>query len=94
MTGEDRAAHSRDHYRDYRPTRAACGMGSGAAGVDGGAILGTPGVPSWPASQGRPTANARAANGQSCLPGCISTAHVIPLALPVAQSEFAAAVWR
>ncbi|MCW2654394.1 MAG: hypothetical protein QOE41_534 [Mycobacterium sp.] len=37
-------------------------------------------------------ANALAAKGQSCLPGCATTAQLIPLALPSAQSELAAAL--
>src|SRR5262245_43801 len=72
--------------------------GAGGAAVAvcveaGSGTTATPGVPSCPASHGSPTANACAAKGQSCLPGCITTAQLIPLALPVAHSEFAAAVW-
>src|SRR3954453_18646299 len=80
---------------------AACRYGAecGGAGCTpeggdaGSGTWGTPGVPSWPTSQGSAAANARAANGQSCLPGCITTAHLIPWALPIAHSELAAAVW-
>ena len=51
-----------------------------------------PGVPSCPASHGRPAENARAANGQSCLQGCVTTAHLMPLALLVAQTRIEAGV--
>src|SRR5689334_11494702 len=70
--------------------RGGGGAGSGPVGNETGD---TPGVPSREASQGRPATNARAANGQSCLPGCVTTAQSIPFALPVAHNEFAAAVW-
>src|SRR3954447_6391653 len=73
-----------------RPTGGPCGVGGDGAGRG---ITDTRGVQSGPTSHGSPTANACAANGQSCLPGCVTTAHLIPLALPVAQSELAAAFW-
>ena len=41
---------------------------------------------------GSAVAKARSAKGQSCFPGCDTTAHVIPSAAPVLQSEFAAVV--
>jgi hypothetical protein len=49
-------------------------------------------VPIWPASHGRDEVNTSAANGQSCLPGVVTTAHVMPLARPSVHSEFAASV--
>ena len=49
--------------------------GGGAPGI---AIGGTPGVPSFPASQGNTAANADAADGKSCLPGLDTTAHSMP----------------
>ena len=81
--------------KPYLPTGSACGPGAdiGARGADGSAINGTSGVSSPPASHGSAVAKALLANGQSCLPGCSTTAHLIPFALPVAHSEFAAAVW-
>jgi hypothetical protein len=53
-------------------------MGSGAAGSDGGAILGTPGVSSWPASQGSAAAKALLAKGQSWLPGRATIVQSMP----------------
>src|SRR4029077_21271710 len=73
--------------------RAGGGSDRAVGGGPGSGIAGRPGVPSWPASHGSAAANACAANGQSCLPGWVTTAHLMPSALPVAHSEFAAAVW-
>jgi hypothetical protein len=50
----------------------------GGGGPPGIAIGGTPGVPSFPASQGNAAANADAAAGKSCLPGLGTTAHSMP----------------
>src|SRR5262249_13139728 len=69
------------------------GVGTGADGGSGNRTAGTPGVPILLAIQGIAAANARAANGQSCLPGWVTTAHRMPLVLPNAHSELAAAVW-
>jgi hypothetical protein len=71
---------------------AACsidGLGAPVGSGEGG----TSGVPIWPASHGSAAANAFAANGQSCLPGWLTTAQLIPLAAPNAHNEFAAAAW-
>ena len=80
----------------------AAGAGAVALGRDGfvgrgrdgpgSGTRGTPGVPICPASQGSAAANAREANGQSCLPLPGTTAQSIPYVLPSAHSEFAAAV--
>jgi hypothetical protein len=48
---------------------AAARMHGAAPAGPGIATAGTPGVPSWLASQGNAAANACDANGQSCLPG-------------------------
>lgn len=69
------------------------GGGSGPGGCPGSGTVGTPGVPIWLAIHGNADANACAANGQSCLPGWVTTAHLMPLALPNPHSELAAAVW-
>ena len=70
---------------------AAARMHGAAPAGPGIATAGTPGVPSWLASQGNAAAKACDANGQSCLPGGATTAHLMPLAVPNAHSEFAAA---
>src|ERR1700716_3820058 len=75
------------------PSGAGGGPLGSAGGAAGSGIAVMPGVPSWPAIHGSAVANACAANGQSCLPGWVTTAHVIPLALPNRHREFAAAVW-
>ena len=77
----------------YRGECGATALGGRWGGEAGSGMTGRPGVRSWLASHGNAAANARAANGQSCLPGWAITAHLIPLALPVAHSELAAAVW-
>ena len=48
---------------------AAARMHGAAPAGPGIATAGTPGVPSWLASQGNAAAKACDANGQSCLPG-------------------------
>ena len=70
---------------------AAARMHGAAPAGPGIATAGTPGVPSWLASQGNAAAKACDAKGQSCLPGRATTAHLMPLAVPNAHSEFAAA---
>ena len=65
---------------------------AGRTGGPGSGTAGTPGVPIWPASQGSEAVNTRAANGQSCLPDCATTAQLMPSALPSAHRVFAAAV--
>ena len=47
---------------------AVCSI-DGETTTGGNGVGGTPGVPIRPANQGSAVANARAANGQSCLPG-------------------------
>src|SRR4029077_16826507 len=66
------------------------GADNSAGDVDGSAINGTPGVSSWPASQGSAVAKALLANGQSCLPGWATIAQSIPLARPRWHSVSAA----
>src|ERR1700733_1673471 len=53
----------------------------------------TSGVPSVAASHGNDAANASAANGQSCLPGWVTTAQLIPLAPAMVHKALAAASW-
>lgn len=58
----------------------AAGPAGGAGAVDpaGNPITGTPGVPTRPASHGKLVWNAVTAKGQSCLPGCATTAQSMP----------------
>ena len=69
----------------------AARMHGAAPAGPGIATAGTPGVPSWLASQGNAAAKACDANGQSCLPRRATTAHLMPFAVPNAHSESAAA---
>src|SRR5207245_5814017 len=66
--------------------------GAGPPPPPGNGVLGTPGVPSWPASQGSAALNTSFANGQSCLPGVATIAHAMPLARPSLHSVLAASV--
>ncbi len=92
---EQRTPNARDgqHGATHRLAVLECSAGTTtgvpAAGADaaGNGVRGIPGVPSSPASQGSDAANTRSANGQSCLPGCGTTAQSIPLERPSAQSE-------